>query len=319
MTSKHLIDPELVSGLETFPQLEINQDTYMEARTLFDAGIQSPEEYMRPDISVERKTIQQGLGGPDIEIAIIRPKSKKSDRPGVLHIHGGGYIIGSTELAYPSNVRTAAEVDCVIVSVEYRLSPEVIAPAAVEDCYAGLKWLYDNAKELGVDRKRIAVSGESAGGGLAASLAQYALDKGEIEICFQLLIYPMLDDRTAVREDINPYVGEYLWNHKSNAFGWTCLLGQEPGLDAVPPYSVPARRENLAGLPPAYIYVGSLDLFLQEDVEYAMRLLAAGVSTELHVFPGAFHGFEGIPDSSVAQRAERESRHALLKAFNDAK
>jgi acetyl esterase/lipase len=235
--------------------------------------------------------------------------------PALLHIHGGGYVLGVAEGSGPSNVRTAAEVGCVVVSVDYRLAPETVAPGAVEDCYAVLRWLYTEANNLGIDRSRIAVGGESAGGGLAAALALLARDRGEYPLCFQMLIYPMIDDRTATSAPDNPNTGEFIWTRSSNRFGWRCLLGQEPGCEGTSAYAAPARANNLAGLPPAYISVGALDLFLDENIEYARRLLNAGVPTELHVFPGAYHGFELAPEARVSKLSESERRAALARAF----
>ena len=166
-----------------------------------------------------------------------------------------------------------------------------------------------------MDTTRIAIGGESAGGGLTAALALLTRDRGEVPLVFQLLIYPMLDDRTVTISDPHPYTGEYIWNAASNRFGWASLLGKEPGSADVSPYAAAARAENLAGLPPAFIAVGTLDLFLEEDLEYARRLIRTGVPTELHVYPGAFHGFPIAADSQVAQTLVRNYLSALARAF----
>jgi acetyl esterase/lipase len=235
--------------------------------------------------------------------------------PALLHIHGGGYVLGVAEGSGPSSVRTAAEVGCVVVSVDYRLAPETVAPGAVEDCYAALRWLYTEADDLGIDRSRIAAGGESAGGGLAAALALLARDRGEYPLCFQLLIYPMIDDRTVTPASGSPNTGEFVWTRSFNRFGWRSLLGEEPGGAGISAYAAPARADNLADLPPTYISVGALDLFLDENIEYARRLLNAGVPTELHVLPGAYHGFELAPEARVTKLAETERRSALARAF----
>lgn len=314
----HLVDSELHALLEQIPAFEVNAENLSEMRESLLSCIPPVETYARDDVTMERRSIPGPDGGPEISLNILGPKRDGGLKPALLHIHGGGYILGTVDHGNVANTRTASEVGCVVVSVDYRLSPEAIAPAAVHDCYAALKWLHDNAYELGVDRDRIAVGGESAGGGLAANLALYARDQGEISPCFQLLIYPMLDDRTATRANGNPHVGEFMWTRDANAFGWASLLGQEPGLEDVPPYSVAARAENLSNLPPAYIYVGSLDLFLEEDVDYAMRMLKSGGSVELHIFDGAYHGFEMALDSRAAIEAEMQSRAALKRAFEKA-
>lgn len=318
MNTRTLVDPELQSALDTLPNFDINGDTLSAVRLAMEEMLLPEEEYAHPEISIERLTIPGPDGNSELGIILFKPKNQSKDMPAILHIHGGGFVLGSAEISNASNVKTALEVGCVIASVDYRLAPETKAPGAVEDCYAGLKWLHENANQLGLDRGRIAVAGESAGGGLAANLAQFARDKGEYDVCFQLLIYPMLDDRTVTNADLNPTVGEFVWTKDANAFGWRSLLGGDPGGATVPPYSAASRAADLSNLPPAYIYVGALDLFLEEDVDYAMRMLAAGVSVELHVLPGAFHGFELVPTSTLAMRAEKERIEVLKRAFNSA-
>jgi len=202
----------------------------------------------------------------------------------------------------------------VIVSVDYRLSPEWRFPAAIEDCYAGLAWTIAHAGELGIDPARIGVMGESAGGGIAAALALMARDRGEYGLAFQHLTYPMIDDRTCVRPP-HPVTGEFVWPAHNNHFGWSAYLGREPGGDDVPAYAAAARAADLTGLPPAYVMVGGLDLFLEENIDYARRLMAAGVATELHVYPGAFHGFDLMPGPPVAEQARAARLSALSRAL----
>jgi acetyl esterase/lipase len=173
-----------------------------------------------------------------------------------------------------------------------------------------------NARDLGVDSNRLAIGGDSAGGGLAAGLALLTRDRGEVPLVLQLLIYPMLDDRTVTVADPHPYTGEYIWTADANRFGWTALLGQEPGGPDISPYAAAARAEKLEGLPPTYISVGTLDLFLEEDMEYARRLIRAGVPTELHVYPGAFHGFPMAADAQVTRAHTRDYLNALTRAFD---
>jgi acetyl esterase/lipase len=205
-----------------------------------------------------------------------------------------------------------------VVSVDYRLAPETPHPGPVEDCYAALKWLLANAESLGVDRNRLAIGGESAGGGLSAALALLARDRGEVPLTFQMLSAPVLDDRTCLRRDPHPYAGEFIWTHETNYLGWKALLGCEPGSQSVSPYASAARAENLAGLPPAFISVGALDLLLEEDLEYARRLARAGVPVELHVYPGGLHGFELVADSHLAKEVLRTSLTALKRALHGA-
>jgi len=198
--------------------------------------------------------------------------------------------------------------------VDYRLGPKHPFPAGLDDCYSTLKWVNAHAEELNIDPNRIAVGGNSAGSGLAAALAQLAHDRKEIEIAFQLLIYPMLDDRTVLRTEIDDR-NNITWNHESNRFGWESYLGQPCGTDNVPAYSVPARRADLTGLPPAWIGVGALDIFHDEDVAYAKRLKECGIECELKVIPGAFHGFDVFDPQLPIVQDFRRSQIAALKKY----
>lgn len=231
-------------------------------------------------------------------LRIYRPDNAISPGPALLWLHGGGMVIGTAKQDDIIAGMLAKELGIVVASVDYRLAPKHPYPAPLEDCYAGLQWLHDQPD---IDAERIAVGGASAGGGLAAGLAQLALDRGSLPIVFQLLVYPMLDDRSAVRPDVDA-THHRLWTQKSNRFGWRAYLGEEPGSGSVTAPASPARRTDLAGLPPAWIGVGSHDLFHDEDVEYARRLEAAGVPCTLDVVDGAFHGFDLVaPRSSVAK------------------
>ena len=181
--------------------------------------------------------------------------------------------------------------------VDYRLSPETAFPGPLDDCYAALKWTHDHADELGIDQARIAVQGESAGGGLAAGLALLARDRAEVPVAFQCLTYPMIDDGTAAEP--HPYTGEFVWTAESNRFGWGAFLGQKPGGDGVSCYAAAARATELAGLPPAWIAAAALDLFLEENLDYASRLLRAGVPTDVRVYSGVYHGFPIAGDTTA--------------------
>ena len=228
----------------------------------------------------------------------------------VLYLHGGGMILGSLELYDPTVARYVSGSGVPMLQVEYRLAPEHPHPAPVEDCFAALQWLASHAGELGVDPARIAVMGDSAGGGLAAGVALMARDRGGPALARQVLVYPMLNDRTTTPDpEIAPFA---TWTYDDNVTGWDALLGEAAGTDDVSPYAAPARAQELAGLPPAYVEVGELDAFRDEDVQYARRLAAAGVSTELHVHPGCPHAFEAFaPDTDVARRSTADRVRVL--------
>jgi acetyl esterase/lipase len=271
--------------------------------------------FAHPDVVTEERLIPGPEGAPEVPVLIYRPRDASGPLPALLDIHGGGYVAGIAIADEPGNIRTAHELGCIVVAVDYRLSPEVRAPAAVEDCYAALAWMHRNADDLGIDRSRVAIGGASAGGGLAAALGLLARDRGEYPVCFQMLIYPMLDDRTSSIRDAGELVGEIGWTPAQNRFGWEALLGHAPGVEGVSPYAAPARAEDLAGLPPTYISCGALDLFVEEDMDYARRLMRAGVPVELHIYPGAFHGYEFAVQASVTIASERERRIALARAW----
>jgi acetyl esterase/lipase len=316
MSSRHLVDPQLVGALDQFPGFQLANESLGAMREML-AELARPRasESNGADISVMERIVPGPGGAPDVRVVIYREETTKALRPAYFHIHGGGYVMGSPEMTAENSIALVREIGCIVVSVDYRLAPETRFPGSLEDCYAALKWLHENARDLGVDPARIAIGGESAGGGLAAALALLARDRKEIPIVFQLLVYPMIDDRTAVRTDLDDSVGEFVWTRDNNRFGWESLLGFGPGGGNVPQYAAAARAESLIGLPPAFISVGSLDLFLDEDLAYATRLLKAGVPTELHVYPGAFHGFEIVPEAEVTKLSVRLSRAALARAL----
>lgn len=244
-------------------------------------------------------------------VRVFRPTSGRRPAPALLWIHGGGYVLGSAAQDDTFCREVATQLDVVVASVEYRLAPEHPFPAPLEDCYAGLRWLADDP---GVDRARIAIGGASAGGGLAAALALLARERGEIEPAFQLLVYPMLDDRTADRADVDPCTLR-VWSQRSNRFGWRSYLGS--AVKDVPHLAAAGRCEDLAGLPPTWIGVGTQDLFHDEDVHYASRLTDAGVPCTLEIVPGAYHGFDAIERSAgVSREFQRTQLSALDAALN---
>lgn len=252
------------------------------------------------------------LGREPVAVHVYEPEDRARPSGALLWIHGGGFLIGAPEMGQPFGGRVAKELGVLVVSVGYRLAPEHPFPAPLEDCYTGLRWVHDHADELGIDRDRIAVGGESAGGGLAATLVQLAHDRGEVPVCFQLLVYPMVDDRTTLRDD-HGTTGVVGWDPGSNRVAWTAYLGRPPVAGSAPEYAVAARRADLTGLPSAWIGVGDIDLFHDEDVEYAERLRAAGVDVELHVVPGMPHGADNSATPSPLMRRLNDAKVEALR------
>lgn len=311
MPSKHLLDPDLA------PLIALT------AQSAHALGEQSPmmaallAQPMPSSDTVDIREVRMigPKGAPEVRGLLYQPKARSGKSGAMLHIHGGGFITGAPEMSAASNLAIAEKLGVIVLSVDYRLAPATKYPGAVEDCYAALGWLHEHALELAIDHEHIIVGGESAGGGLAAALALLARDRGLYKIAYQHLIYPMIDDRTAVDPDISPFAGQFIWPQAANLFGWTALLDCPPGADDVSSHAAPARAENLAGLPPAFIACGALDLFVDENISYARRLIQAGVPTELHIYPGAPHGFQMVRDAAVSKRAAADSIAALDRAL----
>jgi acetyl esterase/lipase len=310
MTARDSIDPELLEGLDGFftasgPRGVAGIPDISERRAVFAdmMAAAAPDGPPQDGVETEDRTVPGPPGGPSVRVRIYRPGGAAEVLPGLFYVHGGGLTIGSIETEDPIARALAAQVGCAVVSVEYRLAPETPHPGPVEDCYAALAWLADEAGSLGIDPARLAVYGGSAGGLLAAAVALMARDRRGPALVLQMLIYPMLDDRAdtpSCREihDIGIWDG---WMHRE---GFEALLGDRAGTDVVDAYAAPVRATDLSGLPPTFIDVGQLDALRDEDVAYAVELMRAGVPTELHVYPGAHHGFEIFsPDADVSRRA----------------
>ncbi len=271
-------------------------------------------------VDVEARQID-GPDGDPLTIYIYRPAGLQPGASAMLYTHGGGMIIGSAPAYHDKVSAYARDLGMLVVSADYRLAPQHPFPAPLDDVHAAYCWLVGSADTLDVDARRLVVAGDSGGGGLTAALCLRLRDESEPLPAFQLLIYPMLDDRTGTppADDIT---GQIVWTRDSNRFGWSSYLGYGPGLPNPAPYAVPARHEDLAGLPPAWIGVGTLDLFHDEDVEYARRLRDAGVACELLVVDGAFHGFDiYYPDSLIAKSFRNSAlnavRQVVLMALKD--
>jgi acetyl esterase/lipase len=310
-----LVRPDLLKWLEAMPSETWDAGIVPLRRAQMLEMARSGKPPLRADLCEESRYVPGPTGAPEVRVLIVRPRERADVAPAILHMHDGGFVAGLPEYSRATLAGFAGELGAVVVSVDYRLAPETRFPGALEDCYAALAWLVAHAAALGIDPARIAVSGESAGGGLAAGLSLLARDRGEYRIAFQHLVFPGLDDRTALRKDLSPLVGEFIWTNASNHFAWSALLGEPPGGPDVSPYAAPARAADLSGLPPACIAVGALDLFVEENVDYARRLIAAGVPCELHVYAGAPHGFPMAWRSAVAQACTRDSHAALRRAL----
>jgi len=311
-----LFDPELVPLLEFFPEVRLSAQVLPVLRASIAQLAANASLPQRLPVSVEERRVPGAAGMPDVRSLLYLSTRAAPPLPVLFHMHGGGYVLGAPEINADTHRVLAAELDCAIVSVDYRLAPETPHPGPIEDCYAALRWTHAHAGELGIDASRIGVFGESAGGGLAAALALLARDRREIPLRFQHLIYPMLDDRTCTHADPHPHAGQHVWTAEHNHFGWQSLLGAAPGADGVSAYAAAGRAQDLGGLPPAFIAVGALDLFLEENLEYARRLTRAGVPVELHVYPGAPHAFQMVTGARVSVAAERDSVSALRRALH---
>lgn len=266
---------------------------------------------MKSDPGPDFTASEHRVGDVPVDVLVLTPTAIPAPRPGVLMLHGGGMCVGTAQLEAQPTARTGRGIGAVMVSPNYRLAPEHPFPAALDDCMTTLNWMRDNADELGIDPNRIAVGGVSAGGGLAAAVAQRAHDEG-LALRAQAMIYPMLDDRTVLREDHNGR-GRLAWTPSSNKFAWSAYLGRAPRLADAPEYAAPARRSDLTGLPPAWIGVGELDLLYEENVAYAAHLEAAGVPCELVTVSGMYHTADGLFQNAPSMRAFHSSMVDFLR------
>jgi acetyl esterase/lipase len=308
-------DPELVPALEQAYQQAPVTLTWSNLEECRRAELQStPSLAVLAQGGAElRETLVPGPdGAPDVPLLIIRPPGRRDLLPGLFHTHGGGMVMGNNRTGLETMIGWVTDPGLVIVSAEYRLAPEHPFPAGVEDCYAALAWTAEHAAELGIDAQRLAVGGGSAGGGLAAACSLMARDRGGPALAGQMLIYPMLDDRTATGS-ARELDGEGIWDSGSNQTAWAMLLGDRRGQDGVSRYAAPARASDLSGLPPAYLELGSVDTLRDEDLSYARRIWAAGGNAELHVWPGGFHAFDLVAPGSALARTALEVRLAWLR------
>ena len=315
MSRRHLIDPEvavpLEGLLEALPGGFNAIPDIVQRRATVEALLGAIEVPENPNVVKEDRTVPGPVGDPDITVRIYRPRNATGTLPGIYFIHGGGMVLGTIAGEDPTATLLCDEVGAVVVSVEYRLAPENPHPAPAEDCYAGLVWTAAHADELGIDPDRLALYGGSAGGGLVIATALMARDRGGPALRFMMPIYPMIDDRneTASSREITD-IG--IWDRAGNIEAWAWYLG---GKEA-DQYAAPARAEDLTGLPPAFIDVGTVDMFRDEDIAFAQRLMAAGVPTELHVHPGSYHAAETFAaDAALSRRTWTLRTDALRRAL----
>jgi len=311
-----MIDPELAAFVDLLPAFDLSD--LAAARDAFDEMIaQMQTELPEAEaLEIEDRLVPGWEGDPDVPVRVYRPRSAAGPTavPGIVFIHGGGFMIGSVDTEHMGAVLVAADTGAVVVSVDYRLAPEHPYPAALHDCAAALSWLHDQAGALGVDPGRVAVVGASAGGGLAAAVALLARDLGGPPICFQLLQIPELDDRLET-PSMQRFVDSPLWNRPLAVQSWMAYLGDLWGTPDVPALAAPSRATDLGGLPPAYISTAENDPLRDEGIAYALGLLHAGVSVELHQFPGTFHGSALVTTAAVSRRAQREAALVLRRAL----
>ena len=315
MTRRDLIDPEsrvpldalteaMPGGFNAIPDIVARRAT-LEA--VF-ATMPKPEF---PGVATQDRQVPGPAGDPDVTVRVYRPVGATGPLPGIYFIHGGGMVLGNIDGEDATAATLCEAVGAVVVSVEYRLAPEHPHPAPVEDCYAGLVWTAANAGELGIDPARLAVYGGSAGGGLALGTALLARDRGGPALCFMMPIYPMIDD-TNTTPSSHEITDVGIWDRAGNVEAWDWYLGGKPADQ----YAAPTRAEDVSGLPPAYIDVGTVDLFRDEDIAFAQRLMAAGVPVELHVNPGSYHASEVFaPDAALSKRIWATRIDALRRAL----
>jgi acetyl esterase/lipase len=315
MSARDLIDPEMRAALdamlEAIPGGYNSIPDIVKRREVSEQLAAARRLPPSPGIAISERTVPGPVGAPDITLRIYRPEAVPGPRPGIYFIHGGGMILGSARRDDGIASMLSEQLGATVVSVEYRLAPENPHPAHVEDCYAGLDWTAHHVSELDIDAGRIAIYGASAGGGLTIATALMARDEGYPAIRFQMPIYPMIHNGhdTPSSYEITD-VG--IWDRRTNIEAWQWYLGGGPADD----YAVPALAKDLAGLPPTYIDVGTVDLFRDEDVAFATRLMHAGVPTELHVWPGAYHGAENTaPQAELSRRIWAGRIEALRRAL----
>jgi acetyl esterase len=310
-------DPELAPWAPAFAQLSFADIPTARAGEAELLAALPPYVPLVP-LAVDELHVPGPEGAPEVRVRRYRPADHDGPLPALVYVHGGGFVVGSLDLYDADCRRIAAEVGAAVFSVDYRLAPEHPFPAGLEDCFAALTWVADNASELGVDPERIGIGGESAGGGISAGVALLARDRGGPRLCVQFLGIPELDDRLET-ESMRSLVGLPITNVPNGEISWDSYLGQGVrGTDQVSPYAAPARATDLAGLPPALVTAYEFDGLRDEDIAYAQRLLSAGVPTELHVYAGAFHSCTWLSHAEICQQILGDLVGALRRRLHPA-
>jgi acetyl esterase/lipase len=304
------VDPALWPLAESFPAIDLGPETLPAFRAALAAMAAIPEASSHADVSIDELTVPGGgRAAETVRCLLFRPTRRPSPAA-LLHIHGGGYVMGTPEMDIARNIELVRATGCTILSVEYRLAPEHPHPAGLEDCQAALVWLAAQTEKLRVQTERIGVIGESAGGGLAAGLALSVRDR--LPLACQVLIYPMLvpPSGSVDTPEPDPRIGQYIWTRASNNYCWSALLSDTPPADQA---TVAGLAPDVVGLPPTFLAVGELDLFVHDNLAYVRKLLVAGCSVEAHLYPGAFHGFDRMVEAPVSMRYTRDLVDFMLR------
>lgn len=312
---KYNIDPELRPILDLLPPFDLKEPQAM--RATMDAMVGPINaELDISGITISDHNAPGAAGDPGVPVRVYQPANASGPVPGLIYLHGGGFVFGNLESEHATCVALCRNLGIVVVSVGYRLSPETTFPGPLEDCYAALSWAHAQRDRLGIDARRIGVMGQSAGGCLAAATALAARERGGPALCYQFLSIPVLDDRLDT-PSMRDFTDTPIWHRANAEQSWDYYLGgnYERGADNVPALAAPAREQNLAGLPPACITAMEFDPLRDESLIYAQRLLTAGVSTEIHCYPGTFHGSSMVVDAALSKRGVADMFAALARGL----
>lgn len=308
-------DPELAEMAAMIPpgdlsDVQLARDKIVELLAAFNTDLDTT------GLSIEDRHIAGPEGAPELGLRIYARDDAATNKPAVLFIHGGGFAVGNLETEHAAAVMLVRDLDLVVISVDYRLAPEHPFPAPLNDCYRALEWIHESVDLLGIDKTRVAVYGQSAGGGLAAAVALMARDNSGPDICYQVLGMPELDDRLDT-VSMKSFIDTPMWHRRNAELSWQYYLGDAytPGASNVPAYAAPARLDDASGLPPAYITAMEFDPLRDEDVLYALKLMQSGVAVELHTFPGTFHGSSMLQHAAISRRQQQEMNTVLMHAL----